>query len=106
MKRILPVFGAIALLAAVVIVRAAGYHSRQITVTATANPPVAPGPAARFAGTLKPRTVSFQDSAHFDAKAFSGLRQYLITTFPRISIGGYEQDVRFYQQLLRNPALE
>src|SRR6266516_552255 len=76
---------ALVVLAAVVIVRTSRFHSRQLAVE-----PVPPLPldtaaaAARLAGALRFRTVSYQDSTQVDAAEFRRFQDYLRTTFPKL----------------------
>src|SRR6266705_890445 len=76
---------ALVVLAAVVIVRTSWFHSRQLAVE-----PVPPLPldtaaaAARLAGALRFRTVSYQDSTQVDAAEFRRFQDYLRTTFPKL----------------------
>ena len=76
---------ALVVLATVVIVRTSRFHSRQLAVE-----PVPPLPldtaaaAARLAGALRFRTVSYQDSTQVDAAEFRRFQDYLRTTFPKL----------------------
>ena len=86
MKRLLLfiIFPALAL-AAVLVARTLGFRSRQAVVA-----PVPPEPldslalAQRLAGALRFKTVSYQDSAQFDAHEFEGLQRYLEDSFPKV----------------------
>ena len=86
MKRVLLVLVVVLVgLAAAVVTRTLGVHSRQATVT-----PVAPEPldstvlAQRLAGALKFKTVSYQDSMQFEAREFEGFQRYLRESFPKV----------------------
>lgn len=46
--------------------------------------PVSEGAAARLAGAIRHRTVSHEDPAALDARAFAELHAYLETAFPRV----------------------
>ena len=86
MKRVLLVLVVVLVgLAAAVVTRTLGVHSRQATVT-----PVAPEPldstalAQRLAGALKFKTISYQDSMQFEAREFEGFQRYLRESFPKV----------------------
>jgi carboxypeptidase PM20D1 len=85
MKRILLVLvAAVVLLAAVVLVRTLGYDSRQVTAQPAAALALdAAAAAERLAGALRFRTISYQDSAQFDAAEFGRFQDYLARSFPR-----------------------
>ena len=79
MKRAFGVLGVgLLLVIALLLYRATRFTSRQI-----AAPPGAPlaldtaGAAARFAGALTFRTISYQDSSAFDGAEFSRFQDYL-----------------------------
>lgn len=75
----------VAILAAVLVVRALSMRSRQLAVAPAAPLAVDAGAAAqRLAGALKFETVSFQDPAQFDGRQFVALRDYLAAQFPRV----------------------
>lgn len=82
---------------AVAIVRALNLPSRQLDVEPVTDIAVDAATAAeRLATALTFRTVSYQDSAHFEPDEFLRLHQYLRTTFPlvdstlpRETVGGY-----------------
>jgi carboxypeptidase PM20D1 len=72
-------------LAAAVVTRASGFHSRQPQVAPVAVEPLdTTALAQRLAGALRFKTISYQDSSQFDARAFTGFQQYLRTTFPKL----------------------
>ncbi|HYL55105.1 MAG TPA: M20 family peptidase [Gemmatimonadales bacterium] len=86
MKRLLLVLVVLLVgLAAAVVTRTLGVHSRQVTVT-----PVAPESldstalAQRLAGALKFKTISYQDSTQFEAREFEGFQRYLRESFPKV----------------------
>src|SRR5574341_707531 len=85
MKRLLLLLvAAVMLLAAVVVIRTLGYRSRQTTAEAATD--VAPDAAAaahRLAGALRFKTISYQDSAQFDAVEFRRFQDYLEASFPK-----------------------
>ncbi len=86
MKRLLLVFvAAVVLLAAVVLVRTLRYATRQVGVQPATDLTVdAAAAAQRFAGALKFKTISYQDSTQFDAGEFRRFQGYLATSFPRV----------------------
>ena len=73
------------LVIALLLYRATRFTSRQI-----AAPPGAPfaldtaGAAARLAGALTFRTISYQDSSTFDGAEFSRFQDYLRRSFPKL----------------------
>jgi carboxypeptidase PM20D1 len=86
MKRVLLILVVLLVgLAAAVVTRTLGVHSRQAAVT-----PVAPEPldsttlAQRLAGALKFKTISYQDSTQFEAREFEGFQRYLRESFPKV----------------------
>src|SRR5690348_5180190 len=86
MKRILLALLVVVVgLAAAVVTRALGFHSRQAAV-----PPVPPEPldttalAQRLAGALRFKTISYQDSMQFQPREFEGLQRYLRESFPKV----------------------
>ena len=85
MKRILLLLVAAAvLLAAAVLIRTVRYHSRQAAaLPATDLTLDASAAAQRFAGALRFKTISYQDSLQFDAAEFRRFQDYLATSFPK-----------------------
>ena len=86
MKRIFLVLVVVLVgMAAAVVTRTLGLHSRQVAVA-----PVAPEPldstalAQRLAGALKFKTISYQDSTQFEAREFEGFQRYLRESFPKV----------------------
>jgi carboxypeptidase PM20D1 len=85
-KKILAAVLAVLLVLVIVVVqRTLTFPSRQL--------PVAPAGvealdtlalAQHLAGAVRFKTVSYQDSAQFDAREFDGFQRYLRTTFPRL----------------------
>jgi carboxypeptidase PM20D1 len=76
---------ALALVAAIMVVRALSLESRQIEVPPAETLEVdEQAAAARFAETLKFRTISYQDPRDFDGAPFRGLHAYLERTYPRV----------------------
>jgi len=76
---------ALALAAAIMVVRALSLESKQIVVSPTETLDVDEQAAAmRFAETLKLRTISYQDPQDFDAAPFRALHAYLEWTYPRV----------------------
>lgn len=86
MKRILLVLVVVLVgLAAAVVTRTLGVHSRQATVTPVASEPLdSTALAQRLAGALKFKTISYQDSTQFEAREFAGFQRYLRESFPRV----------------------
>jgi len=73
------------LVALALVYRAARFTSRQVAAPASA--PLAldtAGVAVRLAGALTFRTISYQDSASFDAREFSRFQDYLRSSFPKL----------------------
>jgi carboxypeptidase PM20D1 len=67
------------------VVRALSLESRQIEVPPAETLEVdEQAAAARFAETLKFRTISYQDPRDFDGAPFRGLHAYLERTYPRV----------------------
>jgi len=86
MKRIVLVLLVVLVgMAAAVVTRTLGLHSRQVAVA-----PVAPEPldstalAQRLAGALKFKTISYQDSTQFEAREFDGFQRYIRESFPKV----------------------
>src|SRR4029077_3783033 len=86
MKRIVLVLLVVLVgMAAGVVPRTLGLHSRQVAVA-----PVAPEPldstalAQRLAGALKFKTISYQDSTQFEAREFDGFQRYIRESFPKV----------------------
>ena len=86
MKRVLLVLVVVLVgLAAAVVTRTLGVHSRQATVTPVASEPLdSTALAQRLAGALKFKTISYQDSTQFEAREFDGFQRYLRASFPRV----------------------
>ncbi len=86
MKRFLAAVSlALAVLAAVLLVRALSLSSRQ--VAATPAPPLAldaDALAQRLGASLRFQTVSFQDPAQFSSAEFEGFHRWLAETYPRL----------------------
>ncbi|MGH7568958.1 MAG: M20 family peptidase [Gemmatimonadales bacterium] len=83
-KTLLALFAGLLILVSVLLVRTAGFHSRQLA--ADPAPALAFDTAAaaeRLAGALRFRTISYQDSSQFDAAEFRRFHDYLRTAFPR-----------------------
>ena len=84
-KAALAVALGLVLLGAAVFYRAARFTSRQVSV-----PSAAPltfdttAAAARLAGALTYRTISYQDSSRFDALEFARFQDYLRKSFPKL----------------------
>ena len=72
-------------LVAVVAVRTARYAPEPLAAEITPPPPVEPleGDIQRFAGALRFRTISHEDSA-FDRAEFAAFRDYLTESYPRV----------------------
>lgn len=85
MKRLLlALVTAVSLLAAVVVVRTLRYTSRQVVAPPAPDLSVDTAAAARrFAGALRFKTISYQDSAQFDAVEFRRFQDYLEASFPK-----------------------
>jgi carboxypeptidase PM20D1 len=96
-KVLLAMLGVLVVLAAVVLVRAARFGSRQVAAEPVARPALdEAAAAARLAGALRFRTISHQDPAELDADEMLGLHRYLEQSFPRVHatlqrelVGGY-----------------
>lgn len=72
-------------LAAAVVTRTLGVHSRQASVTPVASEPLdSTALAQRLAGALKFKTISYQDSTQFEAREFEGFQRYLRASFPKV----------------------
>src|SRR5258705_12247060 len=84
-KAALAVALGLVLLGATVFYRATRFTSRQMAV-----PSAAPltfdttAAAARLAGALTYRTISYQDSSRFDGAEFSRFQDYLLKSFPKL----------------------
>jgi len=84
-KTLLALLAGLLILVSILLVRTAGFHSRQ--VPAEPAPPLAFDTAAaaeRLAGALVFRTISYQDSSQFDAAEFQRFHDYLRGAFPRV----------------------
>ena len=94
-------------LAAAVVTRALGFHSRQAAVA-----PVPPEPldttalAQRLAGALKFKTISYQDSTQFQRREFEGLQRYLRESFPRLHAALKLEKVNGYGLLYEWPGAD
>lgn len=86
MKRaVLALTAALAVLAAVVLVRAAAWTPRRTSAAAAEALPLdRDAAAARLAGALRIPTVSTEDPAERSSAAFTALHAYLTSTFPRV----------------------
>jgi carboxypeptidase PM20D1 len=82
-KLALALLAALVLLLAVVLVRAARFGVAQGPVPAAAAYTAPAGAAERLAEAIRIPTVSHEDSARFDAAAFTAFHQLLATRFPR-----------------------
>jgi carboxypeptidase PM20D1 len=84
-KAFVAVLAVVLVLAVVALERSLTFPSRQTQVTAVAPEPLDTAElAARLAGALKFKTVSYQDSSQFDAREFAGFQRYLVASFPRL----------------------
>jgi carboxypeptidase PM20D1 len=80
-----PLALALLVVAVVVVVRAAGFESRQPEVAAFAAPPVdLDAVARRLAAGLRFATVSAQDPAQVDLEPFRGFRRHLEESYPLV----------------------
>ena len=77
-KALVALLGALVLVATVAIIRTLQFASRQPQVAPVATEPLdSLALAGRLAGTVRFRTISYQDSSQFDAREFDGLHRYL-----------------------------
>jgi carboxypeptidase PM20D1 len=84
-RTVLVLAGAVALLAALLAVRALLFRSRQLVVEPVAPPPVDVASAAlHLSQALRFPTISHEDPAENDPAAFEMLRLYLREAYPRI----------------------
>jgi carboxypeptidase PM20D1 len=84
-KSFVGIFAVVLLLGVVSLERSLTFHSRQPQVTAAAPEPLDTAAlAARLAGALRFKTVSYQDSSQFEAREFDGLQRYLRESFPKL----------------------
>jgi carboxypeptidase PM20D1 len=84
-KSFVGIFAVVLLLGVVSLERSLTFHSRQPQVTAAASEPLDTAAlAARLAGALRFKTVSYQDSSQFEAREFDGLQRYLRESFPKL----------------------
>lgn len=101
-KVLLTLLAAFVLLAAAVAVRTVGYDSRQIAVAPAHHLTVdAAAAAERFAGALRFRTISYQDSTQFDANEFRRFQDYLVKSFPKTHAAMGRQSVGRFSLLYR-----
>jgi carboxypeptidase PM20D1 len=85
MKRLLLLLGsALVLLVAVTLVRTLRYRPTQQAVQPAPEIAIPAGAAERLAGAVRIPTISHEDPAAFDARAFQALHAYLATQFPRV----------------------
>ncbi|HKW40388.1 MAG TPA: M20 family peptidase [Gemmatimonadales bacterium] len=71
-------------LAAAVVTRALGTHSRQPSVAPVPREPLdTTALAERLAGAIRFKTISYQDSSRFEPREFDGLHRYLRESFPK-----------------------
>ncbi|HYL21788.1 MAG TPA: M20 family peptidase [Gemmatimonadales bacterium] len=86
MKRIVLVLVVVLVgVAAAVVTRTLGLHSRQVAVTPVPSEPLdSTALAQRLAGALKFKTISYQDSTRFEAREFDGFQRYLRESFPKV----------------------
>jgi carboxypeptidase PM20D1 len=85
MKRLLLLLGsALVLLVAVTLVRTLRYGPTQQAVQPAPEIAIPAGAAERLAGAVRIPTISHEDPAAFDARAFQALHAYLATQFPRV----------------------
>lgn len=86
MRRLLfAVVAAVLVLAVVALERTLTFRSRQPDASAGPREPLDTAAlAARLAGALRFKTISYQDSSQFDAREFEGLQRYLRESFPKL----------------------
>jgi carboxypeptidase PM20D1 len=105
MKRALTWVGTLLLLlVGIVLARTALFRSQQVQVQPAALVKVDSDAAvARFAGSLRFRTVSNQDPAQFDVAQFRGLHAYLAAQFPLVDARLQRETVSDYSLLYTWP---
>ena len=85
MKKILLLVGAaLVVLVGFSIARTAGFVSDAPAIERALEAAIREGAAERLAGSLRLRTISFEDSASFDGDAFRSLHAYLESAFPLV----------------------
>ena len=85
MKKILLAIGAaLVALAGVTLANTTRATAEQAVITPAVAIAIPDGAAERLAGSLRIPTISREDSAAFDAKAFAALHAYLREAFPRV----------------------
>src|SRR5690349_15844312 len=76
---------AVAVVAAVVVVRTLAFRSKQLHLPPASDVAVDARAVAEHVGrAVRFQTVSYQDPARFDAGAFRGLHQFLESAYPRV----------------------
>src|SRR5688572_15687261 len=85
MKKILLLIGAVlVVLVGFSIARTARFVSREPVVARAPAVAISEGAAERLAGSIRLRTISYEDSAAFDGAAFQSLHAYLESAFPLV----------------------
>ena len=86
MKKILLIIAlGLGILVSVVLIRTVRFTSRQVQVDPARKIAInGEQIAEHLSNAIHFRTISYQDSAQFDSKSFSGFHQYLEQTFPKV----------------------
>ncbi|HET9232578.1 MAG TPA: M20/M25/M40 family metallo-hydrolase, partial [Candidatus Eisenbacteria bacterium] len=104
MKRLLLILGAaLALLVAVMLIRAVRIGSPDSAVDPPPHIEVPAGAAERLAGSLRIPTISHEDTTAFDGAAFLALHEYLRAAFPRVHTELRRETVSSYSLLYTWP---
>jgi len=100
----LAVASLVILLAAVLVAKTLAYRSKQLPAEAAPSVPIdTAAAAARLAGALAFRTISFQGTAGVDTTQFHGLQTYLERAFPAVHTSLARERVAGFSLLYRWP---